>query len=184
MVDFKNFVEQANKAKEEEAKAKKFDPAERIATFKKRIADFYAKIDNEWLQPYINDGSIRSEVQDITITEESLGDYAVPMKKLFIGDIVLKFVPVGTILIATPGRIDLEYKGRTIMFVLVDEAATSASDLISYEIKINGEVVERTSQKKKFSGNLVWKFTEKGMRVRYQSIDAESFQRLIMGLVQ
>lgn len=184
MVDFKNFVEQANKAKEEEAKAKKFEPAERITTFKQRIADFYAKIDNEWLQSYIKDGSIRSEIQEITITEEALGDYSVPMKKLFIGDIVLKFVPVGTILIATPGRIDLEYKGRTIMFVLVDEAVTSASDFISTEIRINGEVVERTSPKKKFTGNLVWKFTERGMRVRYQSIDAESFQRLIMGLVQ
>ena len=48
MVDFKNFVEQANKAKEEEAKAKKFVPAERIATFKQRVEDFYTKIDNEW----------------------------------------------------------------------------------------------------------------------------------------
>ena len=184
MVDFKNFVEQANKTKEEDAKAKKFDPAQRIATFKQRIADFYAKIDNEWLQPYINDGSIRTELQDITITEEALGEYSVPMKKLFIGDIELRFVPIGTVLIATPGRIDLEYKGRTIMFVLVDEAATSASDFISSEIRINGEVVERTGPKKKFTGNLVWKFTERGMRVRYQSIDEDSFQRLIMGLVQ
>lgn len=184
MVDFKNFVEQANKAKEEVAKGREFDPAERIVTFQHRIEDFYAKIDGEWLQPYISNGSIRTEVQDITISEEALGDYTVKMKKLFIGDIVLKFVPVGTILIATPGRIDLEYKGRTIMFVLVDEAATSASDFIRTEISINGEVVERSGPRKKFTGNLVWKFTERGLRVRYQNIDSESFQRLIMGLVQ
>lgn len=184
MEDFKDFVEQANKTKEEKAKSRTFDPAKRIATFRHRIEDFYAKIDCEWLQPYISNGSIRSEVQEMTITEEALGAYTVLMKKLFIGDIVLRFVPVGTILIATPGRIDLEYKGRTIMFVLVDEAATSASDFISTEIKINGEVVERSGSKKKFTGNLVWKFTERGSRVRYQDIDSESFQRLIMGLVQ
>ena len=47
MVDFKNFVEQANKAKEEVAKGREFDPAERIATFQHRIEDFYAKIDGE-----------------------------------------------------------------------------------------------------------------------------------------
>ena len=183
MVEFKNFVEQANKAKEE-SKAKQLNPAERIATFQKRVEEFYAKIDGEWLQPYINDGSIRTEVNEMTITEEALGEYPVLMKKLFIGDIVLKFVPVGTILIATPGRIDLEYKGRTIMFVLVDEAAISASDFIRTEIRINGELVERNGPKKKFTGNLVWKFTEKGLRVRYQDINAESFQRLILGLVQ
>ena len=184
MVEFEDFVEQANKAKEEEAKRNKFDPAERIATFQHRIEDFYAKIDGEWLKPYINNGSIRTEVQEITITEEALGNYTVKMKILFIGDIVLKFVPVGTILIATPGRIDLEYKGRTIMFVLVDEAATSASDFIHTEIKINGETVERSGPKKKFTGNFVWKYTERGLQVRYNSIDTESFQRLIMGLVQ
>lgn len=183
MTDFKSFVDQANKAKEE-AKAIKLDPAERIAKFQKRVEEFYSKIDGEWLQPYITDGSIRTEVQEMNITEEALGTYPVLMKKLFIGDIVLKFLPVGTILIATPGRIDLEYKGRTIMFVLVDEAATSASDFISTEIRINGELVERTGPKKKFTGNLVWKFTERGLRVRYQNIDTESFQRLIMGLVQ
>lgn len=184
MVDFNNFVEQANKAKEEEAKAKQFDPAERIATFQQRVKDFYAKIDGEWLQPYISDGRIRTKEQEMSITEETLGTYPVLMKTLFIGDIVLKFVPVGTILIATPGRIDLEYKGRTIMFVLVDEAATSASDFIRTEIRINGELVEHSEPKKKFTGNLVWKFTERGMRVRYQSIDTNTFQRLIMGLVQ
>lgn len=183
MVDFKSFVEQANNAKEEK-KARKFDPAERIATFQKRVKDFYDKIDGEWLQSYINDGSIRTEIQKITIKEEALGAYPVLMKKLFIGDIILKFVPVGTILIATPGRIDLEYKGRTIMFVLVDEAATSAFDFISSEISINGEVIERTGPKKKFTGNLVWKFTERGSRLHYHSIEAESFQRLIMELVQ
>ena len=130
MIDFKSFVDQANnKAKEKEAD-NKFNPAERIAKFQQRIEEFYTKIDNDWLQPYIAEGSIKTEINQINITEEALGTYSVPAKKLFIGDITLKFVPIGTILIATPGRIDLVYKGRTVMFVLVDEAATSASDFM------------------------------------------------------
>lgn len=184
MDDFKRFVEQANNKAMEKDKATQFDPAALIAKFQKRIKEFYSAIDNEWLQTYIADGSIKTEMQEINISEERLGTYPVLMKKLFIGNITLKFVPVGTILIGTPGRIDLEYKGRTIMFVLVDEAATSASDFIYTEVKINGKVVKRSGPRKKFTGNLIWKFTERGVRVRYHDIDANSFQNLILGLVQ
>lgn len=184
MEDFKSFVEQANNEAKEKEQSAQFDPAARIAKFQQRVEEFYAAIDNDWLQSYIADGSIKTEVQKINICEERLGTYPVLMKKLFIGNITLKFVPVGTILIATPGRIDLEYKGRTIMFVLVDEAATSASDFIYTEVKINGEVVERSGPRKKFTGNLVWKFTERGVRVHYHDIDAKSFENLILDLVQ
>lgn len=61
---------------------------------------------------------------------------------------------------------------------------TFRSGLMYTEIKVNGEIVERSGPKKKFTGRLVWKYTERGTRVRYESIDANSFQHLILGMVQ
>lgn len=83
MEDFKSFVEQANNEAKEKEQSAQFDPAARIAKFQQRVEEFYAAIDNDWLQSYIADGSIKTEVQEINICEERLGTYPVLMKKTF-----------------------------------------------------------------------------------------------------
>lgn len=171
---FTDFVNNMN----EQAKEKKseFDPQKRIEMFVNLIKSLYASID-EWLKDGIENGSITTDVETVTITEERLGPYRVESKWFQIGKARFILEPVGTIMIGTNARIDMRYKTQSVMIVRIGENVEGPGNLIS--IHVQGEPARRTTP----AGRAVWKYVKDRRRLSYVTLNKDSFENLIMDMV-
>ncbi len=176
MVDFKSFIEKENeKAKKEQ---ENFNPEEKISFFKKKVKELYSLIDDNWLKTYIDNNEIKTSYRNIQITEELLGSYDIQEKLIEIGKHIFILRPIGTILIGTPGRVDLLYQSKQIMFILIGKNIKS----IRTQIKIKKE--DKNIKKEiKEDEQLVWKYTQRGGTMTYHDLSAESFQKILMDLI-
>lgn len=174
IMDFKDFVDASvGRANDDRPKSNR---DEVINLYKTRVADFFAQVENEWLKDYINHGvSITSD--ETTIFEERLGNYTIDSRLIIIGCHKIRLAPIGTILIGTPARIDMEYGSSSAMFVMVGENITCAGDQIV--ITVNGE----RTRKRKEPGQLVWKYVKNNRQRNYVTVTADTFQKAIMSLI-
>lgn len=171
---FTDFVNGLNEQAKE--KKKEFNPQERIDKFVSLVNSLYATID-EWLKENIADGSITTDVEQVTIMEERLGPYKVNSKWIQIGEARFIFEPRGTIMIGTNARIDMRYKTQTVMIVRTGENVEGPGDLIT--IEVNGEIAHKPAP----AGKPVWKYVKDRHRLSYVTLTKESFEKLIMDLV-
>lgn len=173
----KKFDDFVTKLDEEAKKEKKgLNPQERIDLFTLSVYGLYNDIDN-WLKDGIERGKIQTGVVPITITEEALGSYSIEEKWIQIGNARLTLQPIGTILIGTRARVDMTYKDRSVMIIIAGENITSPSDMIS--IRVNGE----RERKEKDPGKSIWKYVKKNNRMSYVSLNKETFEGIIMSLI-
>ena len=157
----------------------KFNPAERIEYFQKLVRDFFETLEGDWFKEAVDEGLMKIEKSELLITEETLGQYKTEKRRLTFGSEVIDFVPIGTIMLGTDARIDMDYKQNKVMFVHVGENVKSASDLIV--IRVNGETVKKA--KCAVPVKKVWKLTYANARTIYTEATAQSVQQLIMDLV-
>lgn len=175
MKKFDDFLNNENKA----AKDKNgFDAKARVAKFLSLIDELYDKIDHEWLSPYIDDGTITTGLCDKTITEEKLGSYVVKEKFLEIGGKRVMLSPVGTILIGTDARIDIEYLTKSFMIVHIGENINGFSDML--QVKVNDHIEKKATK----PGKPTWKLVNVASRIYYKKITAEVFQNILMDLLK
>lgn len=167
------------KEKTEAAEKSKFNPEERIEYFQKLVQGFFETMEKEWFKEAIDEGLMEIEKSEMLITEEALGQYKTEKRRLKFGNEVIDFVPIGTIMLGTDARIDMDYKQNKVMFVHVGENVKSASDLIV--IRVNGEIERKP--KSAASVKKVWKLTYANARTIYTEATAQSVQQLIMDLV-
>lgn len=167
------------KEKTEAAEKSKFNPAERIEYFQKLVKEFFETLEKDWFKEAIEEGLMEIEKSEILITEEALGQYKTEKRRLKFGREVVDFVPIGTIMLGTDARIDMDYKHKKVMFVHIGENVKSASDLIV--IRVNGESVKKTKPVEPVKK--VWKLTYANARTIYTEATAQSVQQLIMDLV-
>lgn len=171
---FTDFVNSMNeKAKE---KSSEFNPEERIKAFIGWVNSLYANID-EWLSEELMSGAITTKTVRITITEERLGAYEVMEKWIQIGRARITLHPVGTIMIGTKARVDMEYGARKMMLVRVGENVNESRNLIS--LRIAGE----PASPKKPADKVVWKVVKDRKRLSYVTLTKESFENIIMELI-
>lgn len=175
MTKFDDFIKQEENAAKEKCG---FNAPERIKKFKLLIDELYDKIDHEWLSPYIDNGTITTGLCDKTIAEEKLGSYIVKEKYLEIGSKRVMLSPVGTILIGTDARIDIEYQTKSFMIVHIGENVEGFSDMM--EIKVNGKIDKKAVK----PGKSTWKLVNAVSRTSYKTITAEVFQNILIELLQ
>lgn len=170
------------KEKAEAAEKNKFNPAERIKYFQNLVRDFFGILEGNWFKEAVDEGLMEIEKSEVLITEESLGQYKTEKRRLLFGNEVIDFVPIGTIMLGTDARIDMDYKQNKVMFVHVGENVRSASDLIIIHVNhVNGEPVKKA--KPATPVKKVWKLTYANARTIYTEATAQSVQQLIMDLV-
>lgn len=167
------------KEKAEAAEKSKFNPAERIKYFQELVRDFFGILEGNWFKEAVDEGLMEIEKSEVLITEEALGQYKTEKRRLMFGNEVIDFVPIGTIMLGTDARIDMDYKQNKVMFVHVGENVRSASDLII--VHVNGKPVKKT--KPDAPVKKVWKLTYANARTIYTEATAQSVQQLIMDLV-
>ena len=86
--------------------------------------ELYQRIDL-YLEKYVQDGKISIDKGKITLFEEELGHYEIEMRLIRVGGKEIKLTPIGTLLIGSKGRIDMESRSKSVRFVLVANNATS-----------------------------------------------------------
>lgn len=173
MTKFDEFLAEQNRQKQDNGI---FDVSKRIDQFQHHVEELYSLIDNEWLQPYIENGQIPTGKVTISITEERLGTYPIEAKWIDLGAKRVSLTPIGTMLIGTNARIDISYQSKEIMIVRVGENIHGASNLIS--ISVNGETQGRIVN----PGRVVWKYIHRNGRLSYVTLNTETFRNLLMEL--
>lgn len=161
--------------KSEQAKAEGLDATQTIERFRSKVDAFYHELYTNWLAGFIE--RMKPERVPINITEEQLGTYSVDSLTLTVGPNRLQFAPVGTILIGTRGRIDLQSGQNTAMFILTGQQARSARNHIVSSI--DGQSPREDKMDKE-----VWKLVDTEKRMKFVDITPKVMQNLIMKIAR
>jgi hypothetical protein len=95
-----------------------------------------------YLKEYETDGSLVFADDTLTITEDRLGNYLVPIMKIIAGPATIIFQPVARMIIGAFGRVDMHREGRAneryrVMFLRMPK---SANDLtLSWHLRMPAE---------------------------------------------
>ncbi|WFO52532.1 hypothetical protein [Aeromonas veronii] len=101
---------------------------------------FYKKIEN-WLEPYKQQGTVSYTYKNVSITEEFIGTYDVRVMTIIFAEQKLTLEPLGTLLIGTKGRIDMDGVMGRVQFILADKDIT--------EIKFSSDASSQKEKEKK-----------------------------------
>lgn len=104
--DFDTFVKRQQQLAAEAAAEVPLDPKKELDEWITRLNALYARIEDEFLKDYIDAGSIRTEIKSIQLNEEFSGPYVAPTMVIHIGLQEIKLIPIGTMLVASKGRVD------------------------------------------------------------------------------
>jgi hypothetical protein len=96
-----------------------------------------------YLQPYIAGDTIIIGFSDITLTEENIGVYKARKMNILIGRQRVALTPVGTLLVGTKGRVDVEGIAGRSRLVLVDKGATTFAAMFKVTVTINLKASDR-----------------------------------------
>ena len=80
-----------------------------------------------WLDPLIQDGTIKFETTDIGITEEMLGSYTIREAVIRLANKELRLRPIGSMIFGSYGRVDLIGPTGQAMIVLEADKAQAES---------------------------------------------------------
>lgn len=174
--NFESFLEKQDLKKIEE---ERIDWNERRKAWLRHIDKFYQIIQG-FLKEYLNRGKINIDFSPLTLNEEYIGSYETKELHLMMGNQEAVFSPVGTRMIGSRGRIDLEGKAGKVRFVLVDKDKESSG--ISARVCIDGDFPkEKDSEKKKIAWT--WKIATPPPSVSLVNLNEDSFFDALMEVI-
>ena len=110
------------------------------------ISQFYSSV-KTWLTPYKESGKLSYEFKKTEITEDYIGTYEVDVMVVNFAGQKLTMQPIGTLLIGTKGRIDMEGARGRVQFILADKDSKGMK--ISVSITVDGEPSKKQNDLKK-----------------------------------
>ena len=170
---FKKFVEQE---KAVDSKQKSIDWEGKKRTYLKRLDKLFNDVE-DYLREFTESGAIRIEKRGITIDEEYIGEYDVPVLRIHLCGKRADLVPIGTNVVGTPGRIDLKGHFDTIRFILADKKEKSPQGFagISWLPMDKERVREKTEEWTQRKRNYVWKIITDPPDMRFIEMNEDSF---------
>ena len=142
------------------------------------LNSLYEKVES-FLRKYKNEGSIGIEYRETELFEENLGTYTVRRMIIQIGRQAISLTPVGTLLIGSKGRVDVEGPYGKAALVLVDKDAVSPRPRVRVRIIDTKEKVQPEVEKET-KIEWVWKIATWPPAIQYIDLNTESFFQLIM----
>jgi hypothetical protein len=133
-----------------------------------RLEELYSLVEN-YLKPYVEGGTISINYRDIAINEENIGEYVTRRMLLDIGKQQVVFTPVGTLLIGTQGRVDVEGAAGKARLILAERARTAP--------RVTAAELDDWGQK---PGDLTWKIATPPPNVSYLELTEETLFSLLM----
>jgi hypothetical protein len=129
--DFDAFVK---RQQAEEKKEAELDPKQQLREWLDYLNALYEQIADH-LKEYLDTGAAKITLRDIQLDEEFSGVYTARELILKIGPSTVTFTPIGTMLIGTKGRVDVQGPRGTARLVLVNKKVTDARQLIKVTVR-------------------------------------------------
>ncbi len=128
--DFENLL---NKHQQEDIKV---DWAAQKTEWLNFIVQFYKSVE-AWLKPYADQNKLSYKFNEVSFVEENIGSYAANTMNINFAGQQVTIKPIGTLLIGTKGRIDMEGPRGRVQFVLADRESKGAK--ITVTVSIDGK---------------------------------------------
>lgn len=143
------------------------------------INQFYESV-KKWLEPYKFDGKVSYEFKTMKLTEDNIGTYEVKtMHVNFAGQKII-LEPIGTLLIGTKGRIDLEGARGRVQFILADKNSTGMK--VNVSVSIGGKPENPPEETK--TPDWTWKIVLREPRkISYAEFNEDNFFDALMEIV-
>ncbi|KAA8998708.1 hypothetical protein FJU31_09920 [Stenotrophomonas cyclobalanopsidis] len=170
-LDFDHFLKEQNAARSGSGNL-----TERRNQWLEKIELLYTRV-QEILSAYIESGAMKITVFSLELREERLGSYQAPGLSIDLGGSSVRFVPIGTILLGSPGRVDLVGLNGNVRFVLT---LPDAEEPMLFGWTSSEEAPSDRYSKPTDLAAYVWKVSTSPPRIRYRRLDAESLQSAIM----
>lgn len=173
----KAFEEMLNKQKIVKEEKEEHDWEKKKQEWLKFVEQFYDEVE-QWLEPYIDQGKLSYEYHDINLTEEYLGTYNVKAMDIFFAEQFVKIEPIGTLLIGTKGRIDMEGTRGSVQFVLADKESKGIN------ISVTVEERKEDQARKEKEPDWTWKILVRESRgIAYDDFNEENFFCALMEII-
>lgn len=169
--NFESFLGKQDLKEEEQ-----IDWNERKNDWLRHIDKFY-QIVQVFLKEYLDQGKVSIHTKPLTLNEEYIGSYEAEKCHLRMGSQEVVFSPVGTRIIGSRGRIDMEGRAGKVIFLLVDKESEGIS--IKTRIYTGGETPKEKDEEKK-EIIWTWKIATPPPLFRYVDLNEESFFDALM----
>jgi len=146
--NFESFLEKQDLKKKEEKG--QIDWNERKKDWLRHIGEFY-QIVQGFLKEYLEQGKVSINPKPLTLNEEHIGSYETEKCHLRMGSQEVVFSPVGTRMIGSRGRIDMEGRAGKVILLLVDKESEGIS--VKTRIYAGGEAPKEKDAEKK---EIIW----------------------------
>ncbi|CAH0341803.1 hypothetical protein [Rhizobium sp. CECT 9324] len=130
-----------------------------------------------FLKPYIDGGTIAISYKDVLLNEENIGEYTARQMVLQIGKQHVVFTPIGTLLIGTKGRVDVEGAAGKARLILADRDAQRPQ--IKVTVKRDGDN-PRPVTEPPTDIDWTWKIATMPPQVSYIDLTQDSLFELVM----
>jgi hypothetical protein len=140
------------------------------------LAELYRIVELH-LKPYVEGNTITISYRDISLNEENIGQYQARQMIVKIGRQEVVFTPVGTVLIGTKGRVDVEGAAGKARLILTDRNATRPEVRVS--IQRDGRP-SSAAVETKTDIEWTWKILTSPPNVSYIELTQESLFDLVM----
>ena len=176
-----NFLQFMQQRQARQDESPPLDPGARRNQWLADVEELYRLILDDALGTYIASGQILCERASIELNEPRLGSYEVDRLTLYIGDDQLIAEPVGTMLIACRGRVDVTGPLGSCRLVLLD----SGGPAVRFTISEGGSPLE-TSTQSTVHGEVSepgWYLATSPPGVTVTRLTPDAFRQLVMDLV-
>jgi hypothetical protein len=177
--EFDRFVQRQQAGSEDTTS---FDQKQQLQEWRHYLDVLYKQIEG-YMASYVADGAAKITLGDIDLNEEFSGPYTVRQMLLEIGRSSITFKPIGTMLIGSKGRVDIQGPRGNARLALVNKNATSAHDLVRVTVSVVS-ASQRPSPPKREHVRIewAWKIIDSPPRIRFLDLTQESFFDMILSI--
>ncbi|MGA3042038.1 MAG: hypothetical protein ABSF54_14730 [Bryobacteraceae bacterium] len=172
--DFRAFVKREQTAA---AEAERVDWAKERDDWLGHLRELYDQIES-FLAEYIKAGEIGCNYRDIQLNEENIGSYSAPEMILKIGRQEIAMTPVGTLLIGSKGRVDVEGPAGRAHLLLVNSEASGPTMKVRISIGGNPEPPAAEAAPKEIKWK--WKIATSPPTIQYIELTQDSLFQVLM----
>ena len=174
--EFDDFVRRQQAKKREN---NELDVGRQLEEWREYLAILYRMIE-DYLAAYINNGAAAIEYRAIEINEEFSGPYKVDQMNLAIGPSTIQFKPIGTMLIGSKGRVDVQGPHGTARFVLMNRMISEPRQLIRISVSVNVPPAPPPVSESDTPIDWAWKLATSPPDMRFIDLDEATFFNTIL----
>ncbi len=137
----------------------------------------------EYLDEYIKSGAIELHESTIELNEESIGAYTAKRLTIVIGPQKILLTPIGTLLIGSKGRVDVEGSAGNSRLVLINKNITHPSQMIRVTVRIiqpGGSPTPPPAPPPPEKIEWAWKIVSRPPAMQFIDLNKETFFQMLM----